>query len=172
MRNVCCLISQIWQNRFASLSKPVEVAPETIDRHFYPQMTCYGRRMIQSYYSFCFRVRYHQQFLDTELTCCFLVEGFPVYAPIQEVDLEKKNLTLAMFLKKIKKCTKTYNTLQLLTEMNTSGSKIPTTFIPCHTNYVYLGRLLQIINKDLFPCGSSHNTMLYYLKTLTIVHEL
>ncbi len=34
----------------------------------------------------------------------------------------------------------TYNSLQFPTEVNTSGSETPTTFIPFHTNYEYKGR--------------------------------
>lgn len=63
------------------------------------------------------------------------------------------------------KTPKTYFFIQFTpAEMNTSGSKTPTTFIPIHTNDDYRGRLS--INKDLVSC-----TILCY-ETLTIVHNL
>ncbi len=42
------------------------------------------------------------------------------------------------------------SSLQFPDEMNTGGSKTPTTFIPFHTNDDFRGRLL--INNELNPC--------------------
>ncbi len=48
-----------------------------------------------------------------------------------------KNMPITTLLKNIQKHTYTLNSLQFSAEMNSNGSKTPTTFIPFHTNYKY-----------------------------------
>ncbi len=63
--------------------------------------------------------------------------------------------------------TYAYSSLQFPAEMNTGGSKTPTTFIPFHTNDDFRGRLL--INNEL---NSLQNTVMMTWNIFTIANDL
>ncbi len=77
---------------------------------------------------------------------------------LQHIGSLEKHASTKIFAK-LKKHTNKYNSLQFPAEMNTTGSKTLTVYIPFHTNYDYEGRLS--VNKDLFLHSSLHITMLW-----------